>query len=116
MSMSRKVIVLSTAYDKKGNIIAISKNFYNRSHPYQKMLSVQCGLSEERIYLHSEVACLLKAKNMRKQVHTLKVERYGRRGEMRLAFPCESCQTAIKLAGVKRVIFTTEEGWRTWIV
>lgn len=114
--MSRKVIVFSTAYDKKGNIIATSTNDYNRSHPYQKMLSVQCGLSEERIYLHSEVSCLLKAKSMRKQVHTLKVERYGRRGEMRLAFPCESCQTAIKLAGVKIVIFSTEEGFKEWIV
>lgn len=116
MTMSRKVSILTTAYDKKGNIIATSTNDYNRSHPYQKMLSVQCGLSEERIYLHSEVACLLKVKGMRKQVHTLKVERYGRRGEMRLAFPCESCQTAIKIAGVKRVVFTSEEGWKTWVV
>lgn len=35
---------------------------------------------------------------------------------MRLAFPCESCQAAIKLAGVKKVIFTSEDGWKVWNV
>ena len=114
--MSRKVVVLTTAYDRKGNILAVTTNDYHRSHPLQKKLSIQCGLSEERIYLHAEVACLLKVRSMRKQAHTIKVERYGRKGEMRLAFPCESCQAAIKLAGVKKVIFTSEDGWKVWNV
>lgn len=114
--MSRKVVVKTTAYDRKGNILAVSTNDYERSHPWQKKLSLQCGMSEERIYLHSEVACLLKVRSARKKAHTLKVERYGRRGEMRLAFPCESCQSAIKLAGVKTVIFSTEGGFKEWIV
>lgn len=116
MTMSRKVSILTTAYDKKGNIIAASTNDYERSHPWQKKLSLQCGLSEERIYLHSEVACLLKVRSMRKQAYTLKVERRGKLGELRLAFPCLSCQAAIKLAGVKTVIFSTEEGFKEWIV
>lgn len=114
--MSRKVVVLTTAYDRKGNILAVATNDYSRSHPWQKELSIQCGLSDERIYLHAEVACLLKVRSARKQAHTLKVERYGRKGEMRLAFPCESCQAAIKLAGVKKVIFTSEDGWKVWNV
>jgi deoxycytidylate deaminase len=62
------------------------------------------------------VACLLKAISFRKQVDVMKVERYGKDGRMRMAFPCESCQAAIKSAGVKRVMFTTEDGWKQWLV
>ena len=114
--MGRKVIVKTTAYDRKGKVLAVSTNDYERSHPWQKKLSLQCGLSEERIYLHSEVACLLKVRSIRKRAHSLRVERRGKFGELRLAFPCLSCQAAIKLAGVKIVIFSTEEGFKEWIV
>jgi len=112
--MTRKVNILSTAYDKKGNVISRGGNSYSKSNTWQKELSIKAGMSEERIYLHSEVDCLLKAKG--KKIHTLKIERYGSQGEPRIAFPCPSCQLAIKLSGVKKVIFSTEEGFKEWLV
>lgn len=114
--MKQRFCITATAYDKKGRVICSSVNDYNKTHPYQKHLSVISNMSEERISLHAEVACLIKAKSMRKQVHTLKVERYGKGGEMRLSFPCPSCQNGIKLAGVRKVIFSSEDGWKTWFV
>lgn len=108
--------IISTAYDKNGNIVARGKNDYNKSNTWQKELSIACGLDEERIYLHSEVACLIAARNLRKRVHTLKVERYDFEGNPKMAFPCVSCQLAIKLSKVKKVIFTTEEGYKEWLV
>ena len=71
-------------------------------------------MSDQRIYLHSEVACLLRAKGV--YVHTLKIERYDINGNPKLSWPCPSCQLFIKNYGVKRVIFTTEEGFKEWIV
>ena len=108
--------IFTTAYDSKGVKICSTINDYEKSHPYQKHLSVSVGLSEERTFIHSEVKSLLKSASMRKKVHTLKVERYDSLGGMKLAFPCVSCQQGIKLAGVKRVVFTTEDGYNEWIV
>lgn len=108
--------IFTTAYDKRGVKICSSTNDYKLSHPYQKELSVKAGMSEERIFLHSEVRVLLKSSSMRKKVHTLKVERFDSQGTPKIAFPCASCQLAVKLAGVKKVVFTTEDGYNEWIV
>ena len=112
----KRHIIFTTAYDSKGVKICSTTNDYEKSHPWQKHLSVSVGMSEERAFLHSEVKSLLKASSMRKKVHTLRVERYDAAGNTKLAFPCPSCQQGIKLAGVKRVVFTTEDGYNEWIV
>ena len=108
--------IVSTAYDKKGNVISVGYNRYNKSNPYQRELSILAGMSEERIYIHSEVDALIRARNLSKKVHTLKIERYDTEGKPKISFPCPSCQLAIKLAGVQRVIFTCETGFKEWIV
>lgn len=113
--MKQRVHIVATAYDKRGHLICVSPNDYNRSHPEQKRLSILCGMSDQRDRLHAELACLVKAKSLRKQVHTLVVERYSKDGTMRLAMPCVTCQAAIKIAGVRVVRFTSEYGWKVWI-
>ena len=114
--MKKKHKIITTAYDNKGVKICTTVNDYNKSHPWQKKLSLSVGLSEERAFLHSEIRCLLKSSSLRRKVHTLKVERYDSEGNTKLAFPCASCQQGIKLAGVNRVVFTTEDGYDEWIV
>lgn len=108
--------IFTTAYDSKGVKICSTINDYGKSHPYQKHLSVSVGLSEERTFIHSEVKALLKSASVRKKVHTLKVERWDSEGNPKISFPCPSCQLAIKIAGVKRVVFTSEDGYNEWIV
>ena len=114
--MRKKYHIVSTAYDKGGNVISRGYNQYTKSNTWQKELSLLAGLSEERIFLHSEVSCLIRARNLGKKVHTLKIERYGVDNSPKIAFPCKSCQIAIKLSGVKKVIFTTDEGFSEWLV
>jgi Cytidine and deoxycytidylate deaminase zinc-binding region len=116
MSMRKKFLIKSTALDKKGNKLAVSFNDYTKSNPWQKALSLKVGLSEHRICLHSEVSCLLKCKAMNKSVHTLIIERYDSVGNPKIAFPCLSCQEAIKLMKVKMVQFTTDDGFQEWLV
>lgn len=116
MTMSRQYTITSTAYNKRGVKICSDDNSYHKTHPMQKSLSLKLGLSEYRAFLHSELRCILRAASLGQKIDTLKVERYGHNGKPRLAFPCESCQLAIKEAGIKVVVFTTEEGFKKWIV
>lgn len=115
MSKKRYVITAS-AFDKKGRLLASGCNKYYKSNTWQKELSILAGLSEDRIYIHSEVDCLIKVRNNRKTAHILRIERYDSNGQPKNAFPCKSCQIAIKLSGVKLVYFTTEDGIKEWIV
>ena len=50
--------IFTTAYDNKGVKICSTVNNYEKSHPWQKKLSMSVGLSEERTFLHSEVKAL----------------------------------------------------------
>lgn len=115
MAQRKRYQITATCYDKRGRVISTGINEYDKSNTWQKELSLACGLSEERIYVHSEVAALIEARNLRKEPHTMKVERFDYAGNPKLAFPCITCQLAIKLSGIKRVIFTTDEGYSEWI-
>ena len=112
--MKKRYCITATAFDKRGRLLAQADNSYSVSHPIQQKYSIMAGLSDKRIYLHSELLCLIRVKGVK--VHTLKVERYDRAGKPKLSFPCPSCQLFIKEHGVKRVLFTTEEGFKEWIV
>lgn len=112
--MSRKYVITATCFDKRGRVLASAVNDYTKSNPWQKELSVISGMSDQRIYLHSEIAALLKCRG--KEVYLLKVERYNKEGKPMMAFPCPSCQIGIKISGVKKVLFTTEEGFKEWTV
>lgn len=114
--MRKKYQIVTTAYDKRGRIIARGFNQYQKSNTWQKELSVKAGMSDERIFIHSEVDCLIKVRNLRKSAYSLKIERYDANGNPKTAFPCPSCQLAIKISGVKIVYFTDEEGIKEWIV
>ena len=112
--MRKRYKIISTCYDKRGNILASALNDYEKSNPWQKELSLKAGLSEHRICLHSEVHAILKSKG--KRIHTLLIERYDNNGKAKLAFPCPSCQIAIKEVQIKKVMFTSEDGIQEWIV
>jgi hypothetical protein len=103
MSVKRKRPVLTAlAYDKRGRLLSVGRNSYVKTHPLQAHYSRKAG-KPDAIYLHAELAALLKAKE---PVHKLVVTRFGRKGQPLLAKPCAACQLAIEEFGVKHVEHT----------
>lgn len=104
----KKYVILAKTYDKRGRLLAVGLNDYNRSHPYMAYLSAKVGLPEKQ-YLHAEVLACLRSKE--KKIHKLTVERYNADGSLALAKPCVVCQECIKAYGVKIIEYTSSEGW-----
>ena len=90
--------------DKRGNVLAIGKNSYTKTHPYQAKCAKEVGLPE-KIYLHAEIAAILKAKD--KQIHRIHIERKGKKGQYLPSKPCPICQEAIKAFGIQIISYTT---------
>lgn len=90
------------AYSKRGKLLSIGHNSYVKTHPLQAQLGAKTG-KPNAIYLHAEVAALLKAKE---PVHKLVITRFGKDGRPLLAKPCPACREAIKLFNVKVVQHT----------
>jgi tRNA(Arg) A34 adenosine deaminase TadA len=97
----KKHVVSAIVYDKKGRRIAGAVNNYRKSHPIQAHFASLAG-SKERIYLHAEIAALLRCGTH--IPHTLVVNRLNAKGESVCAKPCEVCSLAIKHWKIARVV------------
>ena len=106
--MSKRYTILAKAYDKRGKLLSVGVNSYKKTSPIMKYFAEKVGLPY-KIYLHSEVACLLRAKD--KVVYRLTIERYTEAGNPANAEPCIICKEAIKAWGVKVIEYTTAKGW-----
>ena len=100
-----KHTIKATIYDRKGQIVSQAENSYKKTHPLQAMYASQCG-EPYKVYLHAEIAALVKAKGKGYKIH---VERHSKAGMPLLAQPCPICMLAIKEAGIKVVSFTLQE-------
>lgn len=104
----KRFVLIAKTYDKRGRLIAVGTNLYKKSHPFQASLAEKVGLPEKK-FLHAEVAALLGSRD--KVVDKITIERYTASGDFALAKPCPVCSEAIRMFGVKKVEYTSEEGW-----
>jgi len=102
--MAKRYDIVATVFDKRGRVLGVGKNSYERTHPRQSKLAERVGLPH-KIYLHSEISALIKALK-RGIPHKIKIERYDASGRPKLAKPCPICDLAIKEAGVKFIEYT----------
>ena len=98
-----KCVVTAVVYDKRGIPISTAQNSYIKTHPLMAKAAQAVG-QPLRIYLHAEVAALLKVDWGR--AHSMFVSRYNRAGEPVNSAPCMVCQRIIKMAGIKEVRHT----------
>ena len=82
--------ITAFAYDKKGRLLSVGRNSYVKTHPLQARMAKEVG-EDYKIYLHAEVAALVKVKNWTR-VDKLVVTRYNKNGEPMIAKPCRVCQ------------------------
>jgi len=82
---------------RKGKVIGVGYNSYSKTHPEQARLARGVG-QDERIYLHAEIAALLRC---RAKPDSLYIARVKRTGELGNAAPCPVCSAAINLINPK---------------
>lgn len=96
--------ITATIYDKKGRILAVASNSYQKTHPYQAALAQKVGKPYKQ-YLHAEVAAIIKASKYGIP-YKIFIERYGYKHKPMNAEPCIICKEAIKLANIKLIEYT----------
>jgi len=98
----------------KNKIISVGWNM-KKSHPYQKILNKYRSYDEERNknYLHSEISCLLNAKdlNINWNKVSIFIYREDKNGNLAICKPCSSCVKALNEKGIKKVFYTDKNGY-----
>ena len=90
---------------QRWRIISIISN----KHPIAIASNRAHSLPSRNYNNHSEIRCIKKTPKNKLKNGILYVYRLGFSG-YRLAKPCPNCQKAIKAAGIKKVVFSTNEG------
>lgn len=91
-------------YDKKGKVIAIGKNSYIKTHPFQAKHAKLVG-EDYKIYLHAEIDAIIKCKDINK-AHKISIFRHNPEGFPMNAAPCQICLSAIKQTNIKIIEHT----------
>jgi deoxycytidylate deaminase len=77
-----------------------------KTHPIQAYFA-QRAHEENKIYLHAEIAALVRCQHA---PHTLYVGRLLKNGDAGMSRPCEVCQLAIREAGIRYIVYVDEKG------
>jgi deoxycytidylate deaminase len=62
--------------------------------------------------LHAELGALLNVERKNTEGATVYCVRINTRGNKRLAKPCTMCEAALKYCGIKKVIYSTNDGFK----
>lgn len=102
--MTTKQNIKAIIYDRKGRILSIGENSYEKSHTLMAHHSKKVGLPH-KIFLHAEVAAIVKCKDLSK-AYKISVFRYNNQGKTLLAKPCICCQSALAATPIKIIEHT----------
>lgn len=91
--------------DRRGNILSTGFNSSQKTHP--KQLLYNKYKNNARIYLHAEIDALVKCKA---KPYVMIIARINRKGELRIAKPCDGCIEAIRHSDLKKIYFTNNFG------
>lgn len=98
--------IVAVVSDKRGRILSVGINSYQKSHPIQAKYAEQAGNPEAQ-YVHAEISSLIKLKyNDRGRAYKIAIARVLKNGKTGLAAPCPVCQVAIVEAGLKSIEYT----------
>lgn len=92
---------------KRNKIITTAVNLETKSHPLQAKFAKKAGLWQ-KIYLHSEIHALIKAKE---DADTIVVARVNLQNKLRNSCPCKICSLAIEEAGIQNIYYSTDDGF-----
>lgn len=108
--MKKRYIILAKVKNKQGDCIGMASNSYTKSHPLQKHFAKLAG-QPNKIFLHAEILALIRASaSPHAKIHSIEIERRTL-NEIHDAKPCPICIEAMKAFGVKKISYTTKNGW-----
>lgn len=96
-----------------GNYVVSSAANTARTHPFQFQLNRDSARDCPNHYLHAEVHALVRSKAYDLSNCEIYVARYLRDGTLGDCRPCQSCDLALRRAGIRRATYTTPSGIRT---
>lgn len=116
-----KRIKIGAVITDKSEVISVGSN-RRKSHPLQKMLNKKYfssrfgGLYDidtihHHFSIHAELNAILNAGDRDLNGCSIYIFRRDSNGDISMCRPCKACMAAIKLCGIKKIYYTTKDGY-----
>ena len=107
-----KRIKIGAVVVKKNKIISVGVNSY-KTHPIQKKYNrFRFDIEDTNHTLHAEIQALVNIPyGTELNDLTIYIYRESRKGRLAKSRPCPSCMKLIKDIGIKKICYTTDEGY-----
>ena len=102
--INQRQSITALVYDKKNRLLSTGRNSYTKTHTVQARAARQVN-QPSRIYLHAEIAALVKIKDWSK-AHKIVILRYDKQSNPVNAAPCACCSWVIKQTNIKIIQHT----------
>ncbi len=103
MKKHKRQNLTAIIYDKRGRVISIGKNSYEKTHPSMLYFGRLVG-QLKRPYLHAEISAITRCAQL-DRAFLIEVYRINSKGEYASSRPCEICSSAIAHTNIKYVKF-----------
>lgn len=103
---SKKQNVVAICFDRKGKIISICGNSFEKSSGLQANLAKKAG-SDKKVFNHAEIGCIARWRRYSdKNPYGIYIARMSKTKHLVNSTPCEVCTLALKIAGIKKIFHT----------
>ena len=103
-----KRIHIGSCIVKKHSVISTGCN-KDKTHPIQLKYNKSLSFKKKRDNIHAEIDALIKAQFDTENA-TMYVARRGRDNLYHMSKPCPACMEVIKESGIKRIVYTIDNG------
>lgn len=108
MIMRSRKILTAFIKNKRGNILAIGKNSYEKTHPYMYNFAKKIeGKNTKKIFLHAEIDAIIKCRNL-EDAYKIEVFRINKEGNYVISKPCPICFSAILETNIQVIGYVNE--------
>ena len=110
--MTNKTIYNITAYikDKKGHILSIGKNSFNKTHPVMYQLGRKIGyMNGEKVNIHAEIDAINKCRHLDK-AYIMEIYNYSSKtNKYKVSKPCDICILGIEKTPIRFIVYMNKE-------
>jgi deoxycytidylate deaminase len=94
----------------KNKILGVGHNHATKTHPKMTLRGIHANI-------HAELSAIINVPNKSFLQHShMVIYRENKMGGPAIARPCETCRALLRGFGIKKVVYTTNEGWASeWL-
>jgi len=117
IALARRISYQSDFMQKHGAVLSKGSTVINTAYNKNKFSSFAMRFKKENskfATVHAELGAILNIDKKHTEGGTIYVVRTNKPQKLRMSKPCDMCEAALRWVGIKKVVYSTNEGFKKY--